>query len=110
MDVDTTACQKDHVKNVVGRNWQTQLHDNMGRDLLTQQPLEEPSGSAGGGNDGADVLYGDNKKWFAAYALCHFKYFVHKDGRLKNGGARSRNLRGDCSQPTRPALRLENTR
>jgi len=86
VDVDTTAYEKGHIKNAVGWNWQSQLQDNVRRDLLSQQQFEDLCGKSGISNDSTVILYGDNNNWFAAYALWQFKYYGHKDVRLMNGG------------------------
>jgi thiosulfate/3-mercaptopyruvate sulfurtransferase len=86
VDVDTTAYDQGHVAGAVGWNWQTQLQDNVRRDLITQQALEQLLGQSGISNDTTIILYGDNNNWFAAYALWQLKYYGHKDVRLMNGG------------------------
>jgi len=86
VDVDTSAYDKGHIKSAVGWNWQSQLQDNVRRDLLGQREFEELCGKSGISNDSTVVLYGDNNNWFAAYALWQFKYYGHKDVRLMNGG------------------------
>ena len=70
----------------MGWNWQTQLQDNVRRDLITKQALEKLLGQSGISNDTTIILYGDNNNWFAAYALWQLKYYGHKDVRLMNGG------------------------
>jgi len=94
VDVDTSSYQKGHIKNAVGWNWQTQLQDNVRRDLLGQQQFEKLASESGIANDSTVVLYGDNNNWFAAYALWQFKYFGHKDVRLMNGGRKKWELEG----------------
>jgi thiosulfate/3-mercaptopyruvate sulfurtransferase len=94
VDVDTTAYDKGHIKNAVGWNWQTQLQDNVRRDLLGQQEFEKLASAAGISSDSTVVLYGDNNNWFAAYALWQLKYFGHKDVRLMNGGRKKWELEG----------------
>ena len=86
VDVDTTSYEKGHIKNAVGWNWQTQLQDNVRRDLLTQKQFEGLCRQSGIANDTAIVFYGDNNNWFAAYALWQCKHYGHKDARLMNGG------------------------
>lgn len=86
VDVDTSAYDQGHVAGAVGWNWQTQLQDNVRRDLITKQALEQLLGQSGISNDTTVVLYGDNNNWFAAYALWQLKYYGHKDARLMNGG------------------------
>ncbi|MBZ5544523.1 MAG: sulfurtransferase [Acidobacteriia bacterium] len=94
VDVDTSSYAKGHIKNAVGWNWQTQLQDNVRRDLLGQQQFEKLARESGISNDSTVVLYGDNNNWFAAYALWQFKYFGHKDVRLMNGGRKKWELEG----------------
>lgn len=94
VDVDTSSYEKGHIQNAVGWNWQTQLQDNVRRDLLGRQQLEELASGSGIANDSTVVLYGDNNNWFAAYALWQFKYFGHKDARLMNGGRKKWELEG----------------
>lgn len=94
VDVDTSAYDKGHIENAAGWNWQSQLQDNVRRDLLGQREFEELCGKSGISNDSTVVLYGDNNNWFAAYALWQFKYFGHKDVRLMNGGRKKWELEG----------------
>ena len=94
VDVDTSSYDKGHIKNAVAWNWQTQLQDNVRRDLLGKQQLEKLASESGISNDSTVVLYGDNNNWFAAYALWQFKYFGHKDVRLMNGGRKKWELEG----------------
>ena len=86
VDVDTTAFEQGHIAGAVGWNWQTQLQDNIRRDLIEKQALESLLGQSGISNDTAIILYGDNNNWFAAYAFWQLKYYGHKDVRLMNGG------------------------
>jgi thiosulfate/3-mercaptopyruvate sulfurtransferase len=94
VDVDTTAYDKGHIRNAVGWNWTTQLQDNVRRDLLGRQELEDLLGRSGITRDTTAVLYGDNNNWFAAYALWQLKYFGHPDARLMNGGRKKWELEG----------------
>jgi thiosulfate/3-mercaptopyruvate sulfurtransferase len=86
VDVDTSAYDQGHIPGAVGWNWQTQLQDNVRRDLISKQALEQLLGKSGISNDTTILLYGDNNNWFAAYALWQLKYYGHKDARLINGG------------------------
>ena len=40
VDVDTSAYDQGHVAGAVGWNWQTQLQDNIRRDLIDKSTLE----------------------------------------------------------------------
>jgi len=86
VDVDTTAYDQGHIAGAVSWNWQTQLQDNIRRDLIDKPTLEKLLGQSGVSNDTTVILYGDNNNWFAAYALWQLKYYGHKDARLMNGG------------------------
>jgi thiosulfate/3-mercaptopyruvate sulfurtransferase len=86
VDVDTSAYDQGHIPGAVGWNWQTQLQDNVRRDLISKSALEQLLGRAGISNDTTILLYGDNNNWFASYALWQLKYYGHKDARLINGG------------------------
>jgi len=86
VDVDTSAYDQGHIAGAVGWNWQTQLQDNVRRDLIDKATLEQLLGKSGVSNDTTIVLYGDNNNWFAAYAFWQLKYYGHKDVRLMNGG------------------------
>ncbi len=86
VDVDTTAYEQGHIPGAVGWNWQTQLQDNIRRDLIDKSTLEQLLGESGISNNTTILLYGDNNNWFAAYALWQLKYYGHRDVRLINGG------------------------
>jgi thiosulfate/3-mercaptopyruvate sulfurtransferase len=86
VDVDTSAYDQGHIAGAVGWNWQTQLQDNIRRDLIEKAALDQLLGQSGISNDTTIILYGDNNNWFAAYALWQLKYYGHKDVRLMNGG------------------------
>jgi thiosulfate/3-mercaptopyruvate sulfurtransferase len=86
VDVDTSAYAEGHIPGAVGWNWQTQLQDNIRRDLIDKAALEKLLGESGISNATTILLYGDNNNWFAAYALWQLKYYGHKDVRLVNGG------------------------
>jgi len=86
VDVDTTAFDQGHIPGAVGWNWQTQLQDNIRRDLISKPALESLLSQSGATNDTTIVLYGDNNNWFAAYAFWQLKYYGHNDVRLMNGG------------------------
>ena len=86
VDVDTTAYDQGHIPGAVGWNWQTQLQDDIRRDLINRSTLENLLGASGISNDTNILLYGDNNNWFAAYALWQLKYYGHKEVRLINGG------------------------
>jgi thiosulfate/3-mercaptopyruvate sulfurtransferase len=86
VDVDTTAYDQGHIPGAVGWNWQTQLQDNIRRDLIDRGALEKLLSQSGISNGTTILLYGDNNNWFAAYAFWQLKYYGHQSVKLINGG------------------------
>jgi len=86
VDVDTKAYDAGHIQGAVGFNWQSQLQDQLRRDLISKDQFEKLLGDAGISPSDTVILYGDNNNWFAAYAFWLFKLYGHKDVRLMNGG------------------------
>src|SRR5512136_2597643 len=86
VDVDTQAYDAGHIPGAVGFNWQTQLQDQVTRDIVSQDAVEALLSRAGISNGDAIVLYGDHSNWFAAYAFWLFTMYGHADVRLMNGG------------------------
>jgi thiosulfate/3-mercaptopyruvate sulfurtransferase len=86
VDVDTTAYDQGHIPGAVGWNWQTQLQDNVQRDLIDRAALERLLSESGISNDTTILLYGDNNNWFAAYAYWALKYYGHDKVQLVDGG------------------------
>ena len=85
VDVDTKQYDAGHLEGAVGWNWQTQLQDQLRRDILTGEQLAEFLGASAITPQTTIILYGDHNNWFAAYALWLLKYYGHKDVRLING-------------------------
>jgi thiosulfate/3-mercaptopyruvate sulfurtransferase len=106
IDVDTKAYDAGHIPGAVGFNWQTQLQDQVSRDILNKEGFEKLVGGAGISPADTVVLYGDNNNWFAAYGFWLFKMYGHKDVRLMDGG-RSKWLGEDDKELTteRPSPR-----
>ena len=86
VDVDTKAYQEGHIPGAVGWDWQTQLSDQIRRDLIPKADLEKLLGESGIDNKTTILLYGDNNNWFAAWAFWQLKVYGHKDVRIINGG------------------------
>jgi thiosulfate/3-mercaptopyruvate sulfurtransferase len=86
VDVDTEAYDEGHAPGAIGFNWETQLQDQVERDILDKEEFEDLLGSHGISEDSTVVLYGDNSNWFAAYTYWQFKYYGHDDVRLMDGG------------------------
>ncbi len=86
IDVDTKAYDAGHIPGAVGFNWQTQLQDQVRRDIISKEAFEQLVGGAGISPADTVILYGDHNNWFAAYGFWLFKIYGHKDVRLMNGG------------------------
>ena len=86
VDVDTTQYDEGHVPGAVGFNWTSQLQDQVRRDIITKDQLEQLLGNAGISNDDTIILYGDNNNWFAAYAFWVLELYGHNDLKLMDGG------------------------
>ena len=86
VDVDTQAYGAGHIPGAVGFNWQSQLQDQVRRDIIGKQEFEQLLGGAGISPSDTVILYGDNNNWFATYGFWLFKLYGHKDVRLMNGG------------------------
>ena len=86
VDVDTEAYAEAHAPGAIGFNWETQLQDQIQRDILEKVDFESLLGRHGISAESTVVLYGDNSNWFAAYTYWQFKYHGHRDVRLMNGG------------------------
>jgi thiosulfate/3-mercaptopyruvate sulfurtransferase len=86
IDVDTQAYSAGHVPGAVGFNWQTQLQDQVRRDIVSRPEFERLMSEAGISPSDTVVVYGDNNNWFAAYGFWLMKLYGHEDVRLMNGG------------------------
>ncbi|WP_227261176.1 sulfurtransferase [Salarchaeum japonicum] len=86
VDVDTESYDDSHAPGAVGFNWETQLQDQVQRDILEKEDFADLLGSHGITENSTVVLYGDNSNWFAAYAYWQFKYYGHEDVKLLDGG------------------------
>jgi thiosulfate/3-mercaptopyruvate sulfurtransferase len=114
VDVDTTAYDQGHIPGAVGWNWQTQLQDNIKRDLIDRAALEKLLGDSGISNDTTILLYGDNNNWFAAYAFWQLKYYGHQNVKLINGGRKKwleekRPLTKDAAKVSPASYRVTST-
>jgi len=86
IDVDTAAYDQGHVPGAVGFNWQSQLMDQVNRDIIGRADFERLMGESGITPDDLVIVYGDNNNWFAAYGLWIMKYYGHTNVKLMNGG------------------------
>jgi thiosulfate/3-mercaptopyruvate sulfurtransferase len=106
VDVDTKSYDESHAPGAIAWAWNTQLSDNVRRDILSKEQFEELMSSSGISRDTTVVIYGDNNNWFAAWAFWQMKIYGHADVRLMNGGrkkwlAEGRDLSTDTPKPAR---------
>src|SRR5256885_7603206 len=72
IDVDTKQYDAGHIPGAVGFNWQTQLQDQVRRDIISKEAFEKLAGRAGISTNDHVPLYGGHKNWVAAYCLLPF--------------------------------------
>jgi thiosulfate/3-mercaptopyruvate sulfurtransferase len=106
VDEDTSAYEKNHIRNAIRIDWKRDLQDPIKRDFVDKAAFEKLLSAKGIGNDTTVVLYGGNNNWFASYAYWYFKLYGHEDVKLLDGGRKrweldSRELVEDV--PQRPA-------
>lgn len=89
VDEDTSAYDKNHIKNAVRIDWQQDLQDPVRRDFVDQEGFEKLLSAKGIANDDTVVLYGGNNNWFASYAYWYFKLYGHESVKLLDGGRKS---------------------
>jgi thiosulfate/3-mercaptopyruvate sulfurtransferase len=86
VDVDTSAYDEGHPIGALAWNWTSQLSDNVRRDILSKDQLQELMAGSGITPQTTVVVYGDNNNWFAAWAFWQLKIYGHRDVRMMNGG------------------------
>ncbi len=86
VDVDTEAYDQGHIAGAVGWNWTTQLNDELTRDILSREQMQDLLGASGIDRDTTVVLYGDNNNWFATYAFWQMKLYGHPSLKIMDGG------------------------
>jgi thiosulfate/3-mercaptopyruvate sulfurtransferase len=106
VDEDTSAYEKNHIRNAIRIDWKRDLQDAVRRDFVNKEQFEALLSERGIANDTTVVLYGGNNNWFASYAYWYFKLYGHQDVKLLDGGRKkweldSRDLVAEV--PARPA-------
>jgi thiosulfate/3-mercaptopyruvate sulfurtransferase len=112
VDVDTKSYDEGHVPNAIAWAWNTQLSDQLRRDILSKEQLEALMSSSGISRDSTVVIYGDNNNWFSAWAMWQLKIYGHADVRLMDGGrkkwlAEGRELSTEVPHPARTQYQAE---
>jgi thiosulfate/3-mercaptopyruvate sulfurtransferase len=114
VDEDTSAYDKNHIKNAVRIDWKSDLQDPVRRDFVDQEGFEKLLSAKGIANDDTVVLYGGNNNWFASYAYWYFKLYGHDSVKLLDGGRKkweldSRDLVDGAQVPERAATEYKAT-
>ncbi len=78
--------EQGHIPGAVLFDWRKDLNDNVRRDILSKEKLEELFAKNGISKDTWVILYGDFNNWFAAYAFWDLKYYGVEKVALMNGG------------------------
>ncbi|MFF7142810.1 sulfurtransferase [Streptomyces nodosus] len=86
VDEDTSAYEKNHIRNAIRIDWTKDLQDPVRRDFVDQAGFERLLSSKGIANDTLVILYGGNNNWFASYAYWYFKLYGHDSVKLLDGG------------------------
>ena len=87
VDYDPTANYNlGHVPGAVLFDWKKDMNDQLARDIVSKQQLEELLSRSGVNKDTPLVLYGDFNNWFAAFAFWILKYYGVEKVVLMNGG------------------------
>ncbi|MFP3991584.1 sulfurtransferase [Streptomyces sp. E11-3] len=86
VDEDTSAYDKNHIRNAVKIDWKQDLQDPVRRDFVDQAGFEALLSQRGIANDDTVILYGGNNNWFASYAYWYFKLYGHDSVKLLDGG------------------------
>jgi thiosulfate/3-mercaptopyruvate sulfurtransferase len=110
VDEDTSAYEKNHIRNAIRIDWQQDLQDPVKRDFVDKAAFERLLSTKGIANDDTVVLYGGNNNWFASYAYWYFTLYGHDNVKLLDGGRKkweldSRELVDDV--PQRPATQYK---
>ena len=106
VDEDTSAYDKNHIRNAIRIDWKQDLQDPVRRDFVDKAGFEKLLSEKGIANDDTVVLYGGNNNWFASYAYWYFKLYGHQDVRLLDGGRKKWELDSRdlvAAVPQRPA-------
>src|SRR3954470_4893752 len=86
VDEDTSAYEKNHIRNAIRIDWKQDLQDPIKRDFVDKAAFEKLLSEKGIANDDTVVLYGGNNNWFASYAYWYFKLYGHDNVKLLDGG------------------------
>lgn len=85
-DEDVLLYATGHIRGAVKIDWHTDLNHEVLRDYLDGVDFAKLMSAKGISRESTVVIYGDDRNWWASYALWVFKLFGHEDVRLLDGG------------------------
>lgn len=88
VDLEPDVYDDWHVPGAVQVDWEGDLIDELGGDLVDPEELSSLLGELGITPETTVVVYGDRANWFAAHAVWVLRYYQHADVRLLDGGRR----------------------
>src|SRR2546425_6720160 len=103
VDEDTDAYARGHIPGAVALHWKHELQDRVRRNFVDQETFEALLGRRGITEHDTVVLYGGNKKWFAAHPYWDFQGYGHPDLRPMDGGRQKRGVGRGGLTPEPPA-------
>jgi thiosulfate/3-mercaptopyruvate sulfurtransferase len=86
VDEDTDLYAEGHIPGAVALHWKAEMQQQVVRDVIGKDELEQLLAAKGISNSTTVVLYGDKNNWFAAYAYWYLKLYGHGDARIMDGG------------------------
>ncbi len=75
-----------HVPGAVKIDWVTELNDQLVRDYLAPEAMQQLLRAKGIGRDTTVIFYGDRNNWWATYALWVFRLFGFDRVKIMDGG------------------------
>jgi thiosulfate/3-mercaptopyruvate sulfurtransferase len=94
VDMDPDVYDDWHIPGAVQINWEEDIINGLGGNVITQSEAESLFGDLGITRDTTVVVYGDQANWFAGHAYWVLKYYQHEDVQLLDGGRRYWQLEG----------------
>lgn len=107
VDMDPGVYDDWHIPGAVQINWEEDIINGLGGNVISQSEAESLFGDLGITRDTTVVVYGDKANWFAGHAYWVLKYYQHEDVQLLDGGRRHWRLegyeqvQGDVDYPSR---------
>jgi thiosulfate/3-mercaptopyruvate sulfurtransferase len=85
-DEDVLLYDTGHIPEAVKIDWVNDLQDDTVRDYIDHERFAKLCEKHGINNDTIVVFYGDNKNWWACYALWVFQLYGHAHCKIMDGG------------------------